>query len=196
MSRPLSIAWPTISGRISASTVGTPTIGADGLLVDARTGRVADARPQGRSRSGRTVRTPQRFVDQRLLEGLREGDGRPRLDRDDLADRVRRRRAPRHRPLDRRRGTHRRRRPRRCDVVRRPPDGPDAHQLRHGGSTGRVPSRACSPARPPGASGCPNPTPAPTSPRSRRPQSATATISSSTARRSGRRSANRPTTAT
>ena len=83
----------------------------------------------------------QRFVDQRVLQGLRQGDGRPRLDRHDLADRVRRRWPAADQPPDRGRAADRGRRADRRDVVRRPPDGPDADQVRHRRPAGRVPPR-------------------------------------------------------
>ena len=117
------------------------TIGGDGLLMDPRAGRATRASPQGRRRGGRKVRPPQRFVDQRLLQGLRPGDGCPRMDRDDLAGGVRRRGAATDQSADRGRGAHRRGRSHRRDVVRRSTDGSDADPLRHRRSTGRVPAR-------------------------------------------------------
>ena len=72
---------------------------------------------------------------------VRQGAGGARLDRADLADRVRRRRPAADRPADHRRGADRGRRADRRDVVRRPPDGPDADRLRPPRPAGRVPAR-------------------------------------------------------
>ena len=93
---------------------------------------------------------------------LRQGDGRPRLDRADLADRVRRRRAPADRSPDHRRGADLGRCPDRRDVVRRPPDGPVADRLRPRPTSRPSSCPGSSPATRRGASGCPSPRPAAT----------------------------------
>ena len=118
---------------------------------------------------------------------------RRRLGRHHLAGRVRRARRHRDRAGDLRRGAgavraqHRRVRRRDRD------DRADAHRPRHRGPEAALPRSAAPRATRCGASCSASPTPAATSPACRRRPCATATSSSSTGRRSGRRA---PSTAT
>ena len=140
-------AWPVtpysdagLTGEARSAGAPGPTIAGDGLRLDPGTGRPARAGPRGGRRRGGPLRAAQRLVDQRLLARLRQADGVARLDRPDVADRVRRWRASGRRPLDHRRGAHLGRGAGRRDVVRRPPDGPDADRLRSRRPAGRVPA--------------------------------------------------------
>ena len=117
----------------------TPSIACDGLHLDARTDRVArTGAPGGEQRRGR-LRPAQRFVDQWLLEGVRQRDGGAGLDRHDVAEGVRRWRTTADRAVDRRRGDDQGRRSDRRDVVRRSADGAVADHLRTTRPAGRVP---------------------------------------------------------
>ena len=83
---------PALSASAAASSRAR-NLAADGLRLDAGAAGAAPAGPRGRRRRRRPLRPAQRLVDQRLLARVRQGDGRPRLDRADVAGRARRWRA-------------------------------------------------------------------------------------------------------
>ena len=112
------------------------TVHLRGLRLDRRASRAPGPGPQGGPDGRRPVWAGQRLVDQRLLPRALPGAGGARLDRDDLAGRARRRRAPADRAADRGGGDDRRWRTDRGVVVRRPADGAGLDDLRHA-RTGR-----------------------------------------------------------